>query len=190
MQCLPGDLRNPVSNQRRQAIIFRLGGVVLEGSRRVRRCVRFLDRNQDGQPDNRDRHTDQHQVHREPLGYSLIRFLGHGGPPTIPLCAGGAQGSYDLAHMRHMSHAIARKASDTTGDHRAKDNFRRDPARRLADADGCSCRTSSPLNEGGPGAAQWQQPGGCAFPGGTEHRVLAGSRALVWWAVSSALLRQ
>jgi hypothetical protein len=66
---------------------------------------------------------------------------------------------------------------------------RRDPARRLADSDGCSCRTS-PRNGGAPRAGRQpaEQPGGCGFfPGGTEPGVLAGSRALVWWAVSSAL---
>jgi hypothetical protein len=64
-----------------------------------------------------------------------------------------------------------------------------DPARSLADTDGCSCRTS-PRNEGGARAGRQpaEQPGGCAFPGGTEPGVLAGSRALVWWAVSSALV--
>jgi hypothetical protein len=64
---------------------------------------------------------------------------------------------------------------------------RRNPARRLA-ADGCSCRTE-PGNEGAHAGRQpAEQPGCCAFPGGTEPGVLAGSRALVWWAVSSALV--
>jgi hypothetical protein len=42
-------------------------------------ATRFLDSNQGGQPDNRERHTNHQQVHCEPLRYSLLRFLGHGG---------------------------------------------------------------------------------------------------------------
>lgn len=84
------------------------------------------------------------------------------------------------------------EASGTTGDHRAKDYFqrsRRDHPRRLTDADGCRCRTSSPLNEGGPRAAQCRRPCGWGFPGATERGVLAGSRALVRRSISSALLK-
>jgi hypothetical protein len=73
------------------------------------RATRFLDSNQGGQPDNRERHTNHQQVYCEPLRYLLLRFLGHSGSSDNSFYAGGPEGRCDLTHMRHMAHAIARE---------------------------------------------------------------------------------